>query len=589
MGSRYAVENPTIGAVVVARMKSSRLPGKSMIDIEGYPSLGWLVDRISKSTTLQHISIATTDDPADDPIEDYALDHGLLCYRGSMEDVLGRVHGAVQHAGFDVVVHLTGDCPLLDPSIIDRAVVAFLERDLDYLITNPEQHPRGLDTEVFWATALADVEASYDDPWIREHVTEPLYTTPDRYSAGRLDAPDELHRPDYRLCIDTPEDYALIDNIAKHFAPERFFPAKAVMELLDGRPDLVAINSSIKQKKYNAAVIGLGQIGSTYDQDPKLGKRVSTHAGAYLRYGKTRLAAGVDQDPSAREVFRSMRKVQDVYTSFEELLDAQTPDLVSIATHTSSHAELCDRALDAGIKVIFCEKPFVDDLEAGQRLLEKADAAGAIIAVNHWMRWSPLFRELRDYIRDGRLGEVMSVRLHYSRGSMNSGSHAADLVRFLFGEVAGVRATERMELDTGDPNIGGILELESGALVHLTIGDYHHHFTFDLDIIGSLGRVHVHDEGVDFWRVAEGERANDIRSLLKAPSPFEEEPVTDFTAPVEELVNVLDFGTGSISCTGADGLAAVRIIKTLQASWEQGCARLTFDQQHVVTESGENP
>ena len=584
MGSRFAVNSPSIGAVVVARMKSSRLPGKSMIDIEGHPSLGWLVDRIARSSSLETICIATTDDPADDPIESFALDRGLLCYRGSMEDVLGRVHGAVQHAGLDVVVHLTGDCPLLDPSIIDRAVGAFLDRGLDYLITNPEQHPRGLDTEVFWAGALAEVEATHDDPWIREHVTEPLYTTPDKFNAGRLDAIEELHRPDYRLCIDTPEDYALIDQIAQHFAPDRFFPAQAVMELLDSRPDLVALNASIKQKKYNAAVIGLGQIGSTYDQDPKLGKRVSTHAGAYLRHGKTRLAAGVDSDSVARDSFREIRKVHDVFGSFEEMLASQTPDLVSIATHTSSHAELCDRALDAGITVIFCEKPFVDDLEKGQRLLEKAASLNAVIAVNHWMRWSPLFRELRDYIQGGQLGEVMSVRLHYSRGGMNSGSHAADLVRFLFGEVAAVRATERLDLDTGDPNLGGILELESGALVHLTIGDYHHHFTFDLDIIGTLGRVHVHDEGVDFWRVAEGERAKGIRSLVKAPSTFEGEPVTDFTAAVEELVNFLDHGSNSISCTGEDGLAAVGIIKALQESWEQGCARLALNQQQVVTE-----
>lgn len=584
MASQFAVENPSVGAVVVARMKSSRLPGKSMIDIEGHPSLGWLVDRISRSESLQKICIATTDDPADDPIEDFALDRGLLCFRGSMEDVLGRVHGAVQHAGFDLVVHVTGDCPLLDPSIIDRAVKAFREGNYDYLITNPEQHPRGLDTEVFWAAALADVEATHDDPWIREHVTEPLYTTPDRYNAGRLDAPEELHRPAYRLCIDTPEDYALIDNIAKEFAPERFFPAKAVMELLDSRPDLVALNAAIKQKKYNATVIGLGQIGSTYDQDPKLGVRVSTHAGAYLRHGKTRLAAGVDSEEQARDAFREIRKVHEVYASVDDLLEAQTPDLISIATHTASHAELCDRALDAGTKVIFCEKPFVEDLDEGRRLLDKAETLGAVIAVNHWMRWSPLFRELRDYIDNGRLGEVMSVRLHYSRGAMNSGSHAADLVRFLFGEVMAVRATERLELDTGDPNIGGLLELESGALVHLTIGDYHHHFTFDLDIIGSLGRVHVHDEGVDFWRVAEGERAQGIRSLVKAPSPFEGEPVTDFTAAVEELVDFLDHEIKSISCTGEDGLAAVRIIKMLQTSWDADCARLALDQQHVVTE-----
>ena len=556
-----------IGAVIVARMKSSRFPGKSMVDICGKPSLEWLVERIRLSDRIEKFTFATTTDPNDDVIENLAEKLGIACYRGSDIDVLGRVWNAAKVSNIDVVVHVTGDCPLLDPKLVDQVVDSFVtSKSADYVSLDPDSYPRGLDVEVFSVDALSRVEAEFSDPWIREHVTEPFYTMPNLFSAIRLSAPPSLYRPEYRVTIDTEEDYQLVREIFAYWLPRQHnFGAQEIVELLDARPDLVNINLGTKQTKYRAAVVGLGAIGAGYD--PEGTSITPNHADTYLRYGKTRLTAACDPDPDRRNEFIRRFGVESVYATVDDLFRDEELSIVSIATPPDTHAELCLKAINAGITAIICEKPFVTDLKTGAEIVEASQQQGVLIAVNHWMRWSSRYSHLKDMITSGALGEVQTVRCQYSKGALNSGTHAVDLLRYLVGEISSVQATEYMELDTNDPNIGGVLHSDVGLPLRLEVSDYRDDFIFEIDVTGSRGRVRLTDQDAKFWIVGSGSNAS-INTLKPSPIIFPEQLGSPFEKAIAQLIAYLDNGHHDVECTAIDGLRAVQTIEALRISWQ---------------------
>jgi spore coat polysaccharide biosynthesis protein SpsF (cytidylyltransferase family)/predicted dehydrogenase len=564
-----------IGAVIVARMKSSRFPGKSMVEIAGKPSLEWLVHRLSYSRLIQRMVIATTTDPADEPIVKLAQKLGVGYFRGSEEDVLGRVLNAAKSIGLDIVVHVTGDCPLVDPVLADKAIDTFFKKSVDYIKLDPEMYSNGFDIEVFSLSALSQVNARFDDPWIREHVTEPLYTMPELFSSIKQSAPSELNRPQYRICIDTQEDFSLVKQIFEHFLPDNpDFGAVDIVRFLDSRPDLVAINTSVKQTKYRAGVVGLGKIGALNEAESCQEWPVNTHAGGYRRFGKTQLAAACDINPKNRERFDEDWKIQKVYDRAEEMFSQEDLSLVSIATPVESHAQLCMLAVDAGVRAILCEKPFVSDCEKGKEVIQACREHGVVLAINHWMRWSTTLRSIRDFLGRGGIGKVQTLRCHYSKGAMNSGTHAVDLLRFLFGEIVSVRGTESRPLDIGEENIGGVLELASDLTAYLTVNDYRHFFAFELDVIGTQGRLRMADKDVEFWDFATCDRAAAEKIISPSKLPFETSTDSPFEVAISELVNFLDNGAGSVACSGEDGLRAVEVIQAIQRSLDAGGRRV---------------
>jgi glutamate-1-semialdehyde 2,1-aminomutase len=196
---------PRIVAVIQARMQSTRLPGKTMLDLAGTPLLNRVIRQVSGSNTLDEVVIATSSDAADDVIEEYTKSQGVRVVRGSEQDVLGRYVLAADAAKADIVVRITADCPLHSPDTVDEVVQAFLDSDVDYACnTNPYTRPDGQDVEVFTRAMLdraAEVATAAAD---REHVTPWIRRTDE---ARRLDV---LHpEPNYgsmRWSVDHPDD-----------------------------------------------------------------------------------------------------------------------------------------------------------------------------------------------------------------------------------------------------------------------------------------------------------------------------------------------------------------------------------------------
>lgn len=242
---------PRIVIIVQARMSSTRLPGKVLLEVLGKPLLEYQIERLRRVRQADQIVVATTINAADDPITALCMRMGVPFWRGSEHDVLARYHDAARAHRAEVVVRVTSDCPLIDPSVIDATIAHYLRHraQLDYVSNSLERSfPRGLDTEVFSFDALAEAFAEAVDPAEREHVTPFLYRRPQRYRLGNVACREDLSR--HRWTVDTPQDFELIDRIIGALHP--ILPQFGLWDAaawLKGRPELCALNAHVEQKR----------------------------------------------------------------------------------------------------------------------------------------------------------------------------------------------------------------------------------------------------------------------------------------------------------------------------------------------------
>ena len=234
---------------IEARMTSSRLPGKVLLEAAGKPLLEHMVERLRRVDALDEIVIATTEEASSDPIAELADRLGIGCFRGSEEDVLARVLGAAQAYDADLIVETTGDCPLIDPGVIAHVIERFHDGDVDYCSNTMERtYPRGMDVQAFPTAVLAEVAELTNDPADREHVSLYIYEHPERYRLRSVVS----ERPEtgaLRLTVDTPEDYELIRTIFETLYPaDPAFGLDAILELFDERPELADLNRHVEQK-----------------------------------------------------------------------------------------------------------------------------------------------------------------------------------------------------------------------------------------------------------------------------------------------------------------------------------------------------
>lgn len=235
---------------IEARMRSTRLPGKVLLPLLEKPMLERMIERLRRVRRADAIVVATTVNPADDPIENLARSLGVACWRGSEEDVLGRVLDAARSVDADLIVETTADCPLIDPLVIDQLIQTFRANQVDYCsnVLQPS-YPRGLDAQVFPTRILAQVAALTNDPADREHVSLYIYEHPARYrllnvASGLPPAAGKL-----RLTVDTPEDLALVTAIYEALYPASpAFGLADILGLLARRPSLATLNEQVRQK-----------------------------------------------------------------------------------------------------------------------------------------------------------------------------------------------------------------------------------------------------------------------------------------------------------------------------------------------------
>jgi spore coat polysaccharide biosynthesis protein SpsF len=279
--------------IVQARMASSRLPGKVLLDIGGQPMLAHVVERARRARCVDGVVVATTTDPQDTDIETFCQTRGYPVYRGSMLDVLDRYYQAARIFEAQAVVRLTADCPVIDPGIIDQVVgVLFGDEQVgldagkpassmpagepsfayDFVANRlpppwPRTYPIGLDTEACTLQALARAWQEADRPEQREHVMPYFY---EGFPANALDSASAQsrlvidhttmhgfrvallnHAPDcghFRWTVDTPQDLELLRQIFARFNGRQFFPWSEILQLFEREPALARINANVRPK-----------------------------------------------------------------------------------------------------------------------------------------------------------------------------------------------------------------------------------------------------------------------------------------------------------------------------------------------------
>ena len=327
-------------------MGSSRLPGKVLRHAGELTLLAHLARRLARAQTPTRVLIATTDAAGDDELAAAALALGLAVHRGSVDDVLDRYVGgldALAAADSDVVVRVTGDCPLLDPGELDRLVHEFCARraageELDYLTNQAgevRRIPRGLDVEVFRAGGLRRAGREAELGGDREHVTPYFYRVPGRFCAAVSDPPG----PDYghlRLTVDTPEDLELVTAVVAALGPDA--STETIAAWLAAHPEIAALNAGVHQKSIDSEAelrrrrVGTKLLLARADAGGTTGFGHATRVGALLdawvELGGRACLVGTGIVGAVRErlVAAGVELVEGDDACFEALIDAREAD-----------------------------------------------------------------------------------------------------------------------------------------------------------------------------------------------------------------------------------------------------------------------
>lgn len=238
-------------ATIEGRIASTRLPGKILYPLAGVPMIGQIAQRVARARRVDDVVIATTDSPADQVVADWGRRLGVRVHRGPVEDISERLLGAA--AGADIVVQITGDCPLVDPDLVDAAVDLLEAEQADYVSNSLNEctYPIGFDVRAFTMDALQRSMDLSDDPIDRVHGSYFIARRPDLFRHAGWDAPPELRYEGLlRLTVDEPADYELVARICEALTSTHpHFGVAEVIALVRQHPEWTAINAAVQQKQ----------------------------------------------------------------------------------------------------------------------------------------------------------------------------------------------------------------------------------------------------------------------------------------------------------------------------------------------------
>jgi len=240
--------------IIQARMGSTRLPGKVLKKIRGIALLEHCIRRVEQAEKIDKVVVATTINKEDDKIIELCRQMGVDCYRGSSDDVLDRYYGcALVYPVYENIVRVTSDCPLIDPNVIDMCVEAFEKSGCDYIsnvVPGERTFPRGLDVEVFSRAALKKAKQNASEDYEREHVTPHIWQNKNgHFRIGKMVTASPAYQSDYRLTVDYPEDFIVIERIYDElYESGEIIDVRDVIKFLKDHPEVVKINVSCEQK-----------------------------------------------------------------------------------------------------------------------------------------------------------------------------------------------------------------------------------------------------------------------------------------------------------------------------------------------------
>jgi len=341
---------------------------------------------------------------------------------------------------------------------------------------------------------------------------------------------------------------------------------------------------------FRAGIVGCGRIGSEVDDDPKR-KIVSSHAGAYSAVDGVELVAVSDANEAKLDKCGKKWNVPSLYIDYKEMLRKEDLDILSVCTWNSTHLNIVKEAVKNGVKAIFCEKPIAESLKSAKKIVELCNKNNVILQIEHQRRFNKFHQEIRAFLQGGKLGEIQQVTFYYTAGIANTGSHMFDLMRFFFGEVKWIQGiySKNLSPNPNDPNIDGWLQLESGLSIFVQACDSQFFSIFEMDCIGTKGRLNLTNGGfdIDFYEVRDSVNFTGYKELYRSDlSIYKEIPNEFILNGVKHLVECLKNGQKSTS-SGEDGLKSLEIICAMCESADKDGQRmpLPLTDSYVVIKS----
>lgn len=322
----------------------------------------------------------------------------------------------------------------------------------------------------------------------------------------------------------------------------------------------------------NVGIVGCGRIG--IGRGSRAGADLFySHAGAYHQHPQTQLTAAADIEPMRLQVCQKVWGVERLYQDYDEMLRAEQFDVLSVCAPDESHYPVVDAAIKAGVRAIFCEKPFTlnypDALDAVRRCAEQ----GIVLAVNHQRRWEYGHQRVRAAVIAGELGKIQQVRGLYYGGLAHVGSQLVDLLRFFLGEVDDVDVLDVIDLESQAIDVR--LRFRNGTPAVLQACRKEYFQVFEVDILGTNGRVVITEFGhrIQRWHVNESlEYPGDIE-LYPDPMPVETQMRAAFLNAVDDIVECLKSGREPC-CSGRDAAQTVEVVGRIRT------AAQAFDESH---------
>ena len=236
-----------IVAIIQARMTSSRLPGKVLRIIGNQPMLWYSTHRLSKSSMIDHVVVATSNNSSDDDVFRFCKSKNFNCFRGDLDNVLSRYYFAGLTYQADIMVRITADCPLSDPLLVEHGIELFQKNATDYLSNTVKRtYPRGFDFEIMTFDALKKAYLCATKGFEKEHVTPYIWKThPEQFRISQITQPNDYSS--FRITVDTQEDFEVMKILIEQYKADQL-NYNQITTILQKHPEIAALNKNVQQK-----------------------------------------------------------------------------------------------------------------------------------------------------------------------------------------------------------------------------------------------------------------------------------------------------------------------------------------------------
>lgn len=349
---------------------------------------------------------------------------------------------------------------------------------------------------------------------------------------------------------------------------------------------------AVPDKTYKAAIIGCGRVAWLLDKDPLFPNKPYTHAGAYQDVDRTEIVAAADIRADRIHDFSEEYKIDNVYLDYREMLEKESPDIVSICSYAPQRFNMVVDSINAGVKGIWCEKAFATSLFEAYEMVRLCEERGVSLIVSHMRRWSSDYVLAKKLISDGVIGEPVSVVCHFSGSMIHTGTHSFDVLRFLFGDASWVQGSledfglvfhhmafkSTKNLISQDTGGYALISFKNG--VYVTVhADRKGYFLFEFDIMGTEGRIRIGNWLFELYRAEESRTESGLIELYRKEVQLGEN--NWWIEAVNHLIDCMEGKAENISGP-REGMAALEMALAIHESHQKEGARVDLPLENIT-------